>query len=80
MKNPKPCPFCGGTVKIVIMDDEFNVHNSNYEKTPWYGLQYGLSHSEEENPGCPIANVDEILGVYGYDTREEAIGAWNRRL
>ena len=79
MKKLKVCPFCGGAVKIIVMDDEFNVHDSEYEKEPYSGLQYGLSHPEEENPDCPIANCDELLGAYGYDTREEAAEAWNKR-
>lgn len=35
--------------------------------------------TEEHKAVCPIANIDEMLGAYGYDTREEAIEAWNRR-
>ena len=77
----KPCPFCGGEVRIVVMDDEFNIRSKAYEKDPFSGLQYGLYHSEEENPYCPIAtDSEEFLGVFGYDTKVEAIEAWNRRV
>lgn len=34
----KPCPFCGGQVKFLIMDDEFNIRDEEYEKDPWSGL------------------------------------------
>lgn len=80
MTKLKPCPFCGGKLKTMIMDDEFNFHNEEYEKEPWSGLQYGLYHTVEENEECPIATyAGEMLGVYGYDTKEEAIATWNRR-
>ena len=76
----KPCPFCGGKVKLLVMDDEFNIHDEEYAKRPFSGLQYGLSHAVEENEDCPIANFDgEMLGNYGYETKQEAIEAWNRR-
>lgn len=26
MIKPKPCPFCGGKVAVVICDDEGNLH------------------------------------------------------
>lgn len=81
MDKLKPCPFCGGSVKFIILDDEFNAHDEEYEKDPWSGLLYGLYHSVKENEDCPIANQDgEMLGSYGYDTQKEAIEAWNRRV
>lgn len=76
----KPCPFCGGKVKFLLLDDEFNVKNEEYAKDPWSGLQYGLYHSVTENEDCPIATGEEkMLGMYGYDTQAEAAEAWNRR-
>lgn len=79
MAELNPCPFCGGKVRFLILDDEFNIHDKEYEKEPWSGLQYGLCHSIDENEGCPIAtDSGEMLGVYGYDTQEAAAEAWNR--
>lgn len=40
----------------------------------------GLYHSVEENEDCPIATEEgAMLGMYGYDTQQEAAEAWNRR-
>ncbi len=81
MERLKPCPFCGGDVEFWIMDDEFNIKGNDYVDNPWSGLRYGLSHMESSNDGCPIATEDgALLGVYGYDTKEEAAIAWNRRV
>lgn len=75
----KPCPFCGGNVNFLVLDDEFNVHPEDYEEDPWSGLQYGLNH-DDAKAGCPIATQDgELLGIYGWDTKEEAAEAWNYR-
>lgn len=30
MIKPKPCPFCGGKVAVVICDDEGNLHDDDY--------------------------------------------------
>ena len=79
----KSCPFCGGKATIVCCDDEGNIHDDDYENDPWSGLGYQIRHSHEENKDCPIATYaaeGAIVGdVYIYDTREEAIEAWNRR-
>ena len=32
MDKLKPCPFCGAKIKIVICDDEGNIHDTEYEK------------------------------------------------
>lgn len=79
----KPCPFCGGKATIICCDDEGNIHGDDYENNQWSGLGYQIRHSHEENEDCPIARYAEdgaiMGGVYIYDTREEAIEAWNRR-
>ena len=80
MEKLKPCPFCGGKAKFLVLDDEFNVRDENYVEDPWSGLQYGLYHSIEENEGCPIATEGGMmLGMYGYTTKKSAAKAWNRR-
>lgn len=76
-----PCPFCEGEVYVGVFDSEGNRRTEEYEDDPWSGLAFGLIHSENDALGeCAIATYDgEMLGMYLYDTREEAIAAWNRR-
>ncbi len=84
MRNKiKPCPFCGGFLYIGVCDDEGNDHDEEYENNPWSGLGYKLKHSWENNPGCPIATYADDgadIGTYIYDTWEEAVEAWNKRV
>lgn len=83
MPKLKPCPFCGGKVQIVCCDDEGNVHEDGYAKQPYSGLGYRIRHAHEDNEDCPIARYSEdgaIMGIYIYDSKEEAIEEWNRRL
>ena len=76
----------GGIPDIGIFDDEGNVHNEiGYETDPWSGLAYGIVHDDtnanDEDFVCPIA-TSEIgfpIGRFLYDTKAEAIEAWNRR-
>lgn len=78
----KRCPFCGGKATLVCCDDEGNIHRGGYENDPWSGSCFRICHSVEENENCPIALYDEdgaTMGIYSYDTKEEAIEAWNRR-
>ena len=83
VENLLPCPFCGGNFLIAVCDDEGNIHNeAGYEQDPWSGLGYQIVHSVEENKDCPIAKYEEddaIMGIFIFDTREEAIEAINRR-
>lgn len=81
----KQCPFCGGKIRINICDDEGNEHDSDYENDAWSGLGYQLYHDIADVPEdeeCPIARHEGegVMGVWIYDTREEAIEAWNRRV
>ena len=72
----KPCPFCGGKAKIVCC--EYNMSNI-YQSGP----EYRIIHSHEENMNCPIAQYgiyDALIGVYTYNTKQEAAEAWNRRV
>lgn len=76
----KQCPFCGGKVELFVSDREGNLHDDEYEKNPWSGLAYQFKHEEESNKNCPIATHEyESLGIYLYDSREEAAAAWNKR-
>lgn len=83
MTELKKCPFCGGGIRIFVCDDEGNLHTNDYEKDPWSGLGYQLYHDVDDDPTgeCPIAKHrgEGELGIFIYDTREEAIEAWNRR-
>lgn len=80
------CPWCGGNILIVVCDDEGNLHEEGYEKDPWSGLGYQLYHDVTTCPNkddiCPIARHmgEGILGTWIYDSREEAIEVWNRRV
>lgn len=82
-KELLPCPFCGSEIRIVVCDDEGNIREDNYENDPWSGLGYRLYHdiADCKNGNCPIAGHegDGEMGIWIYDTREDAIEAWNRR-
>ena len=79
----KPCPFCGGKVRILVSDDEGNIHDEDYEYDPWSGLGYQLAHTvKDASSDCPIATEDgyEVtIGFCIYDSREEATEVWNKR-
>ena len=79
----KPCPFCRSKIRIVVCDGEGNIHDEDYENDPWSGLGYQLYHEITDDPTerCPIAGHEGegTMGVWIYDTKEEAIDAWNRR-
>ena len=83
MAELKPCPFCGAKIRIVVCDDEGNLHCDEYEENPWSGLGYRLYHDIADDPTekCPIAGheAEGEMGIWIYDTREKAIEAWNRR-
>lgn len=81
----KPCPFCGNKIKLVVCDDEGNIHyETGYENNPWSGIGYKLCHEIDDDPeqDCPIAGYkgEGEMGIYIYDTREDAIEAWNKRV
>lgn len=73
----KPCPFCGEIPKILICDEEGNVHNEEYINHPYSGLSFALTHTNYE---CPVGvEEDEILGCVLYETIDELEKAWNNR-
>ena len=85
--NSTTCPFCGGEIKVVVCDDEGNIHHSDaeeYEQNPRSGLGYKLWHDENmtnENM-CPVAhenNSSNGLGRHIYGSREDALKTWNAR-
>ena len=84
MDKLKPCPFCGGAAKIVLCDDEGNLHDEDYALRPYSGVGFMIRHTNEENPECPIARYEVdggiVGGVYIYDAEERAAEAWNRRV
>lgn len=50
-----PCPFCGGTAKIIICDDEGNIRDEEY-KERFHEAALEVLHS--------IANEAEFMGQY----------------
>ena len=81
MDELKPCPFVGGgDTRLIVCDSEGNIRGNvgcDYESDPYSGLTYGLIHTHEHGD-CPIQG-EELLGGWLYDTKEEAILAWNAR-
>lgn len=78
MEEMNPCPFCLGEARIAVCDSEGNIRDWAYEDDPYSGMSYGIVHGLGDYSGeCPIASDDPLPWLY--DTREEAIGAWNHR-
>ena len=75
MSKLLPCPFCGCKSKIVQCDDEGNVRGEEYESNPWSGLGYRIVHESDD---CPIYTCEDGYNLI-YDSREEAVKAWNTR-
>lgn len=63
--NLKPCPFCGGEVKIIGIEDCGDYSHGAFKRyfTP-----------ECQNENC----IAYCLDCY-FETREEAVEAWNHR-
>lgn len=80
----KPCPWCGKIPVIVPCDDEGNIHTEEgYEENPWSGLGYLILHEQPYDIKCVIATHPAdgtALGRTIYDSREDAIAAWNSRM
>lgn len=73
----RPCPFCGGEVSVVVLDEEGNVRDEEYERDPYSGLSYAVAH-DDPNGACPIATYDAPL-PWLYDSRDSVAHVWNRR-
>lgn len=62
----KPCPFCGGEARIVSTEPRLYRHSRNGKyAVACYGCEIYLGYDEDY--GCQ------------FDTKEEAIEAWNTR-
>lgn len=72
-----PCPFCGGEVSVVVVDEEGNIRDEEYERDPYSGLSYAVAH-DDPNGACPIATYDGPL-PWLYDSRDSVSHVWNRR-
>ena len=74
MPDAMKCPFCGGPVRIVVVDGVGNLRPGSYEADPWSGLGFCLAHHlEDELQDCPIAtHPGELVGARIYESRDEA--------
>jgi hypothetical protein len=67
----KPCPFCGG--KAELQECLFQTApDCGYERVPSYDSFYVHCN------GCSFARLP-YWGTSNYNTREQAIEAWNTR-
>ena len=82
MKNKLlPCPFCGGKATIIVCDDKGNIQGNDYLKEPYSGISYAIGHYFSQNEECPISHFENItLGTLLYETKQEAIKTWNKRV
>lgn len=79
----KPCPFCGGAVRLQLTDAEGNWRDKSYLEYPYSGIGYVLVHdtnnSEDECPIATYAEDETSLGRWMYNSEKSAEEAWNRR-
>lgn len=75
----KPCPFCGNNIGIGVFDEnEMDIRDEDdCVKTPYYSVCCSVNKFDIEvpnwKPGCGSSS-----GFY--ETKEEAIIAWNNRV
>jgi hypothetical protein len=84
------CPFCGREIEILLCDHEGNSRDQQYlDEGGWSGIGYYLSHyiaetSDEQGNDviiCPLqTHEEEWIGNVIYDSKEEAIALWNKRV
>lgn len=84
-KRLKPCPFCGKVPTIYVCDEEGNIKNDDYVNDTYSGLFYSICHEMDDSKGndnvCPIATFKgEILETQLYESIDELVERWNRRI
>jgi len=67
-----PCPFCGGEAS----PHGYQHFGKPLTETFWKGDR---PITKAYFCNCPSCGVSNICSGIGYETREEAIAAWNRR-
>lgn len=81
MTNLKPCPFCGNTVALRVLDaneiDYLDRGDANWEDEPYYQVVCCYYDIEP----LPTANWKRGCGSSCgfHPTKKQAIEAWNRR-
>ena len=50
MTELKPCPFCGGEVRLALCDSEGNPRDDDYLQDPYSGVGYHIVHSAKDIP------------------------------
>lgn len=63
--EPLPCPFCGGKALLKHMISRHILIKMDV-------IEYYVSHDSAD---CPVGCIETGL----YDTKQEAIEAWNKR-
>lgn len=82
----KPCPFCGEVPQIGICDEEGNFlyDDGDYEEDSerlYFYIIHQIPENEDPNTVCPIASHrGEMIGTQLYESREELITRWNKRI
>lgn len=73
MSDLKPCPFCGGEMRVRMHDEDFykSVFGTDYECDPEYKIQH-VDRLAVAKTKCPLEMVC-------YKSEAEAIAAWNTR-
>lgn len=72
-----PCPFCGAYPEAWAVDSNgYMIDADKIEDVD--DIRYMLTHIADN---CPIStHEDEPIGKYMYDTPDELIESWNKRI